>query len=390
MGNKKRRKAFQAWEEALDGQRAGARAGAGAPAREAQRGAIERGEQRRATAEVEASTQTPNSGATDPDAIETLPHDVHLLERSRTQWQFGEWRSLAALDEAALQHHPDRAKLALFAATGLAQRGNLLEARQLTQKAIEWGVDRELVKRLLLSGMHNSLARAAALAGQDERVRRHFEDALNVGLPGAAAPMAIRARAENELTQIGLEQALPQLIAAPQRPDAPSYVKQHPLPAPSTLDLLVFLPDRRQQLIRLYADRANLVEAIEDRLLFEVPEGLDLFLHSNTAGRLATPPPRDSFGLSPSTDYRVTGHLACSNRDLMIHLIEYDSSDRLAEHSERAVDNRFDLRIRTARRHARLCVAFRIAGRGELDLGISVLRLQRLAAETAPASDRPA
>ena len=56
------------------------------------------------------------------DAIYTtshmVPYDENLLERSRTQWQFGDRASLAALDQTTLQHHPDRAKLTLLAAAG--------------------------------------------------------------------------------------------------------------------------------------------------------------------------------------------------------------------------------------------------------------------------------
>ncbi len=376
MGNKKRRKAFQNWEDALDGQQSAA---AAPLTEETPTATPEEPSLHRAATEATTIVDSLFSRETASEEFETLPHDIHLLERARTQWQFGEWRSLAALDEDALRHHPDRAKLALLAATGHAQRGQQEQARQLTRKAIEWGVDRDLVKRLLLSGMHNSLARAAALAGQDERVKRHFEDALNVGLPGTAAPMAVRARAENELTQIGLEQALPQLVPAAPRPDAPSYVKRRATPAEAAPELMVFLPDRRQRMVRLYADRPTFVEEIEDRLLYQVPEGQELFLHSNPNRQLVSAPPRDIFGLSPATDYRISGHLACSSRDAIIYLIEYDPRDRLAEHCDRAIDNRFDLRIRTNRHHARLCIAFRIAGCGELDLRVSVLRIQRLA-----------
>jgi len=384
MGNKKRRKAFEAWEDALDGHRSAATKPS---TNETLSPTTEESGLQQAASDARSSAASLFPKETSPEEVETLPHDVHLLERARTQWQFGEWRSLAALDEDALHHHPDRAKLALLAATGHAQRGQPDQARELTRKAIEWGVDRDLVKRLLLSGMHNSLARAAALAGQDDRVKRHFEDALNVGLPGAAAPMAVRARAENELTQIGLEQALPQLVPAAPRPDAPSYVKRRAMPVEATPELMVFLPDRRQRLVRLYADRPSFVEEIEDRLLIQVPDGQDLFLHTNPNGQLVGAPPRDIFGLAPSGDYRISGHLACSSRDAMIHLIEYDAQDRLAEHSDQAIDNRFDLRIRTNRHHARLCIAFRVAGCGELDLGVSVLRIQRLARSEPPTQE---
>jgi hypothetical protein len=52
-----------------------------------------------------------------------VPYDENLLERSRTQWQFGDWDSLAKIDREMLQHHPDRAKLALLATAGQLQTG---------------------------------------------------------------------------------------------------------------------------------------------------------------------------------------------------------------------------------------------------------------------------
>lgn len=58
-----------------------------------------------------------------------VPYDENLLERARTQWQFGDWESLAKLNRDTLQHHPDRAKLALLAA-GHLQTDNPDAARQ--------------------------------------------------------------------------------------------------------------------------------------------------------------------------------------------------------------------------------------------------------------------
>ena len=373
LAKKKRRQAFQDWEEALAQRSRGTSTTANGHVAEPPRSTVERTPSETRAA---AQQQAPQSDL-DADPTETLPHDVHLLERARTQWQFGQWHALAALDPDAIDHHPDRAKLALLAATGLAQRGQPAEARQMAYKAVDWGVDRELVKRLLLSGMHNSLARAAALAGQDKRVRRHFEDALNVGTPGAAAPMAVRARAETELTQIGLDQALPRLIPAAAQPDAPSYLKREA--AQPGQELMVFLPDRSQRLIKLYPDHPDYLRLQGDRILFDVPEGASLVLSTNPDGQVANTPRQDLFGLAPATDYRVTGYLSCSNCSVSAWLVEYDRHERLSDHTDRTVDNRFDLQIRTSRHHARLCVALRIAGCGDLDLGGSVLRIQQLA-----------
>ena len=57
-----------------------------------------------------------------------VPYDENLLEKSRTQWQFGDWDSLAQIDREQIQHHPDRARLALLAAAGRLQNGENAES----------------------------------------------------------------------------------------------------------------------------------------------------------------------------------------------------------------------------------------------------------------------
>jgi len=133
-----------------------------------------------------------------------VPYDEHLLERSRTQWQFGDWASLAALSQDTLQHHPDRAKLALLAAAGHAQLGQTEPARQYTRLAQDWGCSKKLVAQVLISGTHNSLARAAAVSGRPEQARSHFEHAVRIGMPHADASLLTPARAQKQLADMGL------------------------------------------------------------------------------------------------------------------------------------------------------------------------------------------
>ena len=75
-----------------------------------------------------------------------VPYDENLLERARTQWQFGDWENLACIELDTLQHHPDRAKLALLAATGRMQTNQIGEGRRLLQLALDWGMNRKLVE----------------------------------------------------------------------------------------------------------------------------------------------------------------------------------------------------------------------------------------------------
>ena len=133
-----------------------------------------------------------------------VPFDENLLERSRTQWQFGDWASLANLGRDILQHHPDRAKLALLAAAGHQGLGNAADARQLTRLAIDWGCSKKLVTQILISGVHNTLGRAAALSGLVNRSQHHFESAISLDKSGADQRLLSQARIAGQFNQLGL------------------------------------------------------------------------------------------------------------------------------------------------------------------------------------------
>jgi hypothetical protein len=133
-----------------------------------------------------------------------VPFDENLLERSRTQWQFGDWDSLAKLDRDTLQHHPDRAKLALLAAAGHAQKGDSQAARQFTRLAQDWGCSKKLIGQILIAGVHNSIGRSAAIAGRKDRALSHFETAIALGAEGSAVRLLAQARTGQQLQQLGL------------------------------------------------------------------------------------------------------------------------------------------------------------------------------------------
>ena len=133
-----------------------------------------------------------------------VPYDENLLERARTQWQFGDWQSLTQLDRDTLQHHPDRAKLALLAAAGRLQTGRDAEAKAYIRLAQDWGVSKKLISQILIAGVHNSLGRAYMAKGEDKPALNHFEDAIRIVQPGADRRLIGEARAVREAAQLGL------------------------------------------------------------------------------------------------------------------------------------------------------------------------------------------
>lgn len=141
----------------------------------------------------------------EPIAVPPVPYDETLLERTRAQWRQGEWESLAQLNRDTLQHHPDRAKLALLAAAGRLQTGNNTEeARQLIRLAQDWGIGKKLISQILIAGVHNSIGRGAALGNHQQRALQHFENAITIGTPGSAKELISNARAKHEFEVLGL------------------------------------------------------------------------------------------------------------------------------------------------------------------------------------------
>ena len=133
-----------------------------------------------------------------------VPYDENLLERARTQWQFGDWESLIKIERETLQHHPDRAKLALLAAAGHLQQGDNNTARQFTRLAQEWGCSKKLLSQILIAGVHNSLGRASAINGDGQRALEHFESAIASGSPAGEVRLLTTARLGEQMEQMGL------------------------------------------------------------------------------------------------------------------------------------------------------------------------------------------
>lgn len=152
---------------------------------------------------------------------EPAAYDEHLLERARTQWQFGDWNSLAQLDRETLQHHPDRAKLALLAAAGCLQADRSEEARQYLRVAQDLGVSKKYISQILIAGVHNSLGRAASISGLQEQALEHFDKAISVGMPGADRRLITQARITEQRHQLGLQNLAPAIV-----PKTPARVKE--------------------------------------------------------------------------------------------------------------------------------------------------------------------
>ena len=162
----------------------------------------------------EVTAQEDQTMHNDNDGL--VPYDENLLEHARTQWQFGDWESLIKIERETLQHHPDRAKLALLAAAGHLQQGDNNTARQFTRLAQDWGCSKKLLSQILIAGVHNSLGRASAINGDGQRALQHFESAIAAGVPAGEIRLYTKARFGEQLEQLGLTEDTQMMRETPQ------------------------------------------------------------------------------------------------------------------------------------------------------------------------------
>ena len=148
--------------------------------------------------------QDPASNSNTSEARQVL-YDENLLERARTQWQFGDWDSLCKISKEILQHHPSRAKLAMTVAAGHLQLGNNEIAKHFIRLAQDWGIEERLLSRILVAGVHNSLGRALAIENRHNKAVQHFENAITIGTPGCDARLVTQARRIYQFFQLGIE-----------------------------------------------------------------------------------------------------------------------------------------------------------------------------------------
>lgn len=124
----------------------------------------------------------------------SFAYDQELLDRALQHWQFGEWRRLSDLTDHDLEDHPERAKLALLAAAGLIQSGQMEDSRHWLKQAQKWGCTPKLIRQIMIAGVQNSLAQAALFAGQHSRAERLMESGVQTGMPHLDPRLVAQAR----------------------------------------------------------------------------------------------------------------------------------------------------------------------------------------------------
>lgn len=134
-----------------------------------------------------------------------MPYNEKLLDQARKQWLVGDWDSLCGINSEALINHPDRARIAILAAAGKLQTGNVIEGRKLVFLAENWGLGRSLIAKILNAGAINSLGKAAVIAGNHALAIKYFEESIRIIYDESEIYLFARERFYNECNALAIE-----------------------------------------------------------------------------------------------------------------------------------------------------------------------------------------
>jgi hypothetical protein len=249
------------------------------------------------------------------------PYEQGLLDRVRDQWRRGDWQELQALSPAEIQHHPERARLALLSAAGHLAAGRSSSARLLAKMASDWGCDRQLMVRVLVGGVHNTLGRAWVAGGRSrERALKHFELAIASGGPGVASARLVQTRIEHELGEMGLT---PDTLHLRSTPEPLGKAPQLPSPFTAISDQVRTQGQSLASMLEAQRDElANVRKSLESTVKREVLNATkQLEAYVNLQGYLskaAVVPEVHGWPVSPDLALLLIQMLEATDYDLVI------------------------------------------------------------------------
>ena len=337
---------------------------------------------------------------TKSDLAELVPYNPRLLNRSRTQLQLGDWEKLADLDVHELEHNPAAAELRLLAAAGCLQKGGdqaKARARTLMKSAIDAGLDRESVARILIGGASNTLGRIAALSDRsDDKVMHHFRSAIALAVPDADAELLLQPTATRQLVQLArasgsaalMDMAQRTALSLPLDDAPPKEADTQPEAADENAQIISPAHDTPSIPLKLTIDgqvyktqlQPNHPEAFSlegDELVYDLPGNTPGYLVTSQGGDFEKPSNLHSIKLKPNTAYELSGHIPLrGDQNPIFWFFEYANGKRSASASFPTKDGAFTAHIRTTANPESINFGIRLGGKGRLDVNGLQLQLR--------------
>lgn len=169
-------------------------------------------------------------------------------ERARTQWQFGDWEALSSIEIDNTLENSEVTELALLRAIGLMQLGQVDEAVACF-KDIHLRLSEPIqLAEILISGLYNTLGRAAILLNQQDHAIEQFGIAVKIACPGSDTQLISQARISTQLAQLGIPYLWQKHTIKAGQTNVTRLLEQAKTYSPCAPELLIALAESEQRM----------------------------------------------------------------------------------------------------------------------------------------------
>lgn len=131
-------------------------------------------------------------------------YEKKMLERANLHWELEDWPSLLDMNMELLENHPDRAELALYIGVAYINSGNREISKKFVDLSIKWGVDKTLLFKVFVAGVHATLARANLAANKNDNAFRHYERSIGLFKPYQSVRLLSETKMSHDAIKMGL------------------------------------------------------------------------------------------------------------------------------------------------------------------------------------------
>lgn len=124
--------------------------------------------------QVAVSVDVADIAALTADSSEKSYHAI------KAAWFLGAWQKLVAEDPELYKEHEYEARILAFISSAHYQLGNAEIGLVLANKSIATGIGYDTLSAIMISSIHNSIAKVYSLIGEEDVAKHHFHDSMAI------------------------------------------------------------------------------------------------------------------------------------------------------------------------------------------------------------------
>lgn len=135
----------------------------------------------------------------------TQSGDDSFIRQLWSKWEYGDWEFLKNIDFGTVENDCDCAIITILSAAGYSQHGNFDIASDLFRFAAKSEASKTTIAQVIISGVYNSLGRAAAALYQSDRAVKNFETAVKFIAASSDLSFDAQHRVEKQFQDLGFQ-----------------------------------------------------------------------------------------------------------------------------------------------------------------------------------------